>query len=273
MMSRVGAHLRSNAVAYLALFVALTSTSVAAVALQNNSVLSRNIKNGEVKRPDIARNAVDSSKVADRSIRQADLAPGLNAATLGHLAPSAFALAGHNHDAQYVNEGQPNSVTSGMVVDQQRSVSIPLSSFMDCSGSGAPLDFSSGADAAPDYTLLASAEAYYIRWDNTTGSEDNHPICTQITVPPDYAGNGVLRIAASKSGDTAPAVEELFVSTNGNVGDTGTLSASLASYDVTPGPLTAGGRLVINIVASGSGPPLDDSVDVHAVDLVYDSAQ
>lgn len=41
-------------VAYLALFVALGGTSVAAVSLSKNSVKSKHIKNGQVKRADLA---------------------------------------------------------------------------------------------------------------------------------------------------------------------------------------------------------------------------
>src|SRR5688500_13584798 len=46
-------------VAYLALFVALSGTSYAAVTLSKNSVRSSHIKNGQVKRADLADRAVD----------------------------------------------------------------------------------------------------------------------------------------------------------------------------------------------------------------------
>ena len=51
-------------VALLALIVALGGTSYAAVQLSKNSVLSKHIKSGEVKRPDLAKNAVASRTVA-----------------------------------------------------------------------------------------------------------------------------------------------------------------------------------------------------------------
>jgi hypothetical protein len=69
-------HLRANAVAYLALFVALGGTSMAAVTLKRNSVLSTHIKNGQVKRADIASGAVDSSRVANGSLQAHDFAAG-----------------------------------------------------------------------------------------------------------------------------------------------------------------------------------------------------
>ncbi len=47
-MTRVFSHLRSNAIAYLALFVALGGTSYAAVNLPANSVGNRQLKNHSI---------------------------------------------------------------------------------------------------------------------------------------------------------------------------------------------------------------------------------
>jgi hypothetical protein len=69
-------HLRSNAVAYLALFVALGGTSYAAIKLPAGSVGSKQIKNGTVKNADLAANAVTSPKVRDGSLLSADFRAG-----------------------------------------------------------------------------------------------------------------------------------------------------------------------------------------------------
>jgi hypothetical protein len=63
-------------VAYIALFVALGGTSYAAVTLSNNSILSRHIKNGQVKRSDLADRAVNAAKVADGSLLAKDFKAG-----------------------------------------------------------------------------------------------------------------------------------------------------------------------------------------------------
>ena len=63
-------------IAYLALFVALSGTSYAAVTLSNNSVLSRHIKAGQVKRSDLANKAGNASKVADGSLLAEDFKAG-----------------------------------------------------------------------------------------------------------------------------------------------------------------------------------------------------
>ena len=63
-------------VALMALFVALGGSSYAAITLSNNSVKSKHIAKGNVKRSDIGRNAVNSAKVAAGSLRSSDFAAG-----------------------------------------------------------------------------------------------------------------------------------------------------------------------------------------------------
>lgn len=63
-------------VALLAVFIALGGTSYSAITLSKNSVKSKHIVNGQVKRPDIARSAVSSRKVKDFSLLAKDFEPG-----------------------------------------------------------------------------------------------------------------------------------------------------------------------------------------------------
>jgi hypothetical protein len=64
------------AVALLALFVALGGTSYAAITLSKNSVKSRHIARGEVKRSDIGRDAVNSARVKDFTLAASDFREG-----------------------------------------------------------------------------------------------------------------------------------------------------------------------------------------------------
>jgi hypothetical protein len=65
-------HLRRHAIGYLALFCfALGGTAIALPG--KNKVDSGDIKNGQVKRKDLAANAVNSSKVADESLKGSDI--------------------------------------------------------------------------------------------------------------------------------------------------------------------------------------------------------
>jgi hypothetical protein len=64
------------AVALLALFVALGGTGYAAVALQKNSVGSKQLRKGAVKNPKIAANAVTGAKVKQQSLSAGDFRIG-----------------------------------------------------------------------------------------------------------------------------------------------------------------------------------------------------
>jgi hypothetical protein len=63
-------------VSVIALIVAMGGTGYAALTLPKNSVKSATIKNGQVKKADIAKNAVDTTRVKDASLLAADFAPG-----------------------------------------------------------------------------------------------------------------------------------------------------------------------------------------------------
>jgi hypothetical protein len=76
-MPRLLGHLRSNAIAYVALFVALGGTAYAAVNLPPNSVGTEQLKNSAVTKKKIKRNAVTTKKVRDATLRKQDFAPGV----------------------------------------------------------------------------------------------------------------------------------------------------------------------------------------------------
>jgi hypothetical protein len=69
-------HVRDNAVAYAALFVALSGTSYAATSLPAHSVGTRQLKTGAVTRSRLHANAVDSAKVRNHTLRRQDFAAG-----------------------------------------------------------------------------------------------------------------------------------------------------------------------------------------------------
>ena len=66
-MNTIAHHLRSNALAYVALFIALTSTSYAAITIPNNSVGNKQLK----------KDAVDAKKVKNKTLLAEDFKAGL----------------------------------------------------------------------------------------------------------------------------------------------------------------------------------------------------
>jgi hypothetical protein len=74
--------------ASVALFASVGGSSYAGIRLGRDSVLSRNIKNGQVKRPDLARDAVGSSQVQNGSLLATDFKSGqLPAGPVGPQGP------------------------------------------------------------------------------------------------------------------------------------------------------------------------------------------
>jgi hypothetical protein len=100
----------ANVISVVALFVALSAGAYAAFSLPKNSVKSKNIVNGQVKKADLAAKSVDGSKVKPNSLGGANIDESTlgqvpsalnatnatnatnagNANTLGTLAPTAY---------------------------------------------------------------------------------------------------------------------------------------------------------------------------------------
>lgn len=76
MLRRFTSHARRNAIAYLALFVALGGTSYAALRLPPNSVGERQLKRGAVTSSKIAARAVTSSTIRDGALLARDFRAG-----------------------------------------------------------------------------------------------------------------------------------------------------------------------------------------------------
>jgi hypothetical protein len=76
MSQRILSHLKSNLVAYLALFVALGGSSYAAVRLTPGSVHTSALAKGAVTHKKLAANSVSSRNVVNGSLTTADVKPG-----------------------------------------------------------------------------------------------------------------------------------------------------------------------------------------------------
>src|SRR5688500_13660868 len=83
MSARIAQHIRSNVVGYMALFVALSGTAYAVDGdlPGQNQVGSEDIIDGEVKRDDIAGDAVRTGKVLNETLLAEDIATGAISST------------------------------------------------------------------------------------------------------------------------------------------------------------------------------------------------
>lgn len=87
----------ANVTAFLALFIALSASSYAAIALPANSVGTKQIKKGAVTKGKLAARAVDGSKVVPGSLTGRDIRAGsltganIDVATLGKVPSAATA--------------------------------------------------------------------------------------------------------------------------------------------------------------------------------------
>jgi hypothetical protein len=76
-MKKAVSHLRANAIAYLALFVALGGTSYAAISIPRNSVGTRQLRNGAVTAGKLARGSVTAVKLGKRTVAPTNLSSSI----------------------------------------------------------------------------------------------------------------------------------------------------------------------------------------------------
>jgi hypothetical protein len=177
---------------------------------------------------------------------------------------------------------EPNDVPN-----VQRSISIPLTSFVDCStASGALLDFSSGADNAPDFVNSPeSGGGFTITYDHDANPDHDFRICAQLMVPADYASGGTFQVRTTKDGDNGYFEEYLYCAANVNNSGLGYYAYTDFVYEssstllwCTPGmALTAGSSLSFYLAVSGGAGccaiGTDDNVSIHSVAFVYTATQ
>jgi hypothetical protein len=155
-----------------------------------------------------------------------------------------------------------------------RSVSLPLASFLNVSA-GTTIDFSSGADNAPDFATNGAAPTLVA--DDDPGGQDLNDVASTLTVPPDAIAGGSGSITLRISKDAHGGVNDnLFgrLSVNGGgpelCSTETTTSATNTSYTLTcPSTFSPGDSVAVDIAAS----PLDDVIRIHSVEFRYTAVQ
>lgn len=122
-MSRIRPHLTyANVVSTLCLFVVLGGVSVAAMKLQEDSVKSKHIVNGQVKRGDLASNAATASAHVDPDTCVA--APGLNPCTPEHARGVTAIARTDGGDYCVTAPGKDGSTTAAAITPEYNGTSL-----------------------------------------------------------------------------------------------------------------------------------------------------
>jgi hypothetical protein len=171
MPSKLRCHLTyANVVSTVCLFVVLSGSAYAAVTLSKNSVRSRHIKNGQVKRADIADFAVTSAKVADSSLLAQDFKtgqlpagpkgdPGATSVT-ARIATGSGTVTANCQPGERATGGGAHSA-EGIVVGQGP-VWTGLTFYAPPSGPGSPYTPTAWSAAAETPTVPADVTAYVV---------------------------------------------------------------------------------------------------------------
>lgn len=154
MSHAIRTHLRSNVVGYAALFLALTSPAWGRAVLEPDSVGSRQIRDGQVKREDIGTSQVRSDHIRNRQVAAEDIGrlDGLNLADDAAIAfgPRGARLSGHFPDVQL----DGGLVTTGSIASGLAPARVLISpagniSLLGSSGNGRLELFESDATGSP----------------------------------------------------------------------------------------------------------------------------
>jgi hypothetical protein len=112
--SRIRAHVRNNVVGYVAVFIALSGTAYAADTVGSSdiideSILSQDIKNDEVKAPDLGANSVGSGKIVNDTVQGLDI--------LDDTIASADIQQGSVRSADLINDTSASALTGTDVLN------------------------------------------------------------------------------------------------------------------------------------------------------------
>ncbi len=244
MSSSIRTHLRSNVVGYVAVFLALSGGAYAA-GLKANSVRSKQIKDGQVKNPDLGAGSVTSDKVApdsltggqidESSLAQVPSAASADAATnagqLGGQAPSAFQrrVTGTCTGTQAIKSvGTDGTVTCGSAGGSGTVTQVSTGTGL----SGGPITTTGTIDLAAAYRLPQGCTSGQVAKSN--GS--NVWACANDSTAPTGTAGGDLSGTYPSPTIAANAVNSAKVADNTLTGtdiDESTLDAAVVQKRVT----------------------------------------
>jgi hypothetical protein len=156
MLNRIGMHLRGNVVAYLALFLALGGSAVAAKKistkqLANNAVKTGKIANNAVTSPKIGKGAVTGDKIAAGAVSAGKLDADVKAAkaygviniTATDISPTYSIDQSRSSGIASVSEPTAGATSGVACVDFTEGVKAVVVSGVDSAGAVSPFAFAS----------------------------------------------------------------------------------------------------------------------------------
>ena len=251
--TRIGEHIRSNVVGYIALFCFAIGGTAVANHGDPNSITSRDIVNRQVKKPDVAANAITGAKITGGAVT----APKIAAGAVGSTAIADGSIGG----------ADVNDVTRG--------VNLPIASFVN-SSDGEPIDFVQSADNDPD---LQAGNFPHIEYDAVPGQVDSDQIGSSLMVPPDYASGGELAFRVTEGIPPGAQTEQIrcFVTVNAgapSAAATTPLAAQLPSQTVVVTPVAAyAAGDSVGVICDQSNAAADQAVRIHTVEFRYTATQ
>jgi len=166
-----------------------------------------------------------------------------------------------------------------------RAISVPLTAFVDCESPGGYLPWTNEPTGSrPQFLHLPSPKGVVIEFDATPGEEDdNHGICTQLMLPPDYVSGTVPTVAAHVAVITPIDPPEALAVGMHHADGISNCNASLSGFaDVelvtctigTLTPLAPGTSFSLFLrILGGGGEPNNDGVQIHSIELRYQSTK
>jgi hypothetical protein len=216
--------------------------------------------------------AADNNAVADLTI----LPGGAAAMTIGGASTTALTVTTDSTGTAEVVL-PTDAISAGEITNVERSIPLPLGSWVPCAGTVPGVWDASGADTEPD--LVASPAGHLvIVFDDTGGSVDADTICNTFTVPADWASGGALRARVTQDGATAEI--ETFSCTASLDGDTasaanaGSNASQTAVQTVTSTPaITWAAGKAIQVACTQGNASADDTVNIHSIEAFYTATQ
>jgi hypothetical protein len=153
-MSALTRYVRDNVLGFLAIFIALSAGAYAIDVAPRNSVVSKSVRNGAIKRVDLARNSVDGSKVINGSLTGAD------------IDEASLAIEGDGNSGGTVTSITAGAGLDGGAITNQGTIALhqcPASQLLKSTGDG--YGCAEDSDTATTYTADA---ARGIELDGTT---------------------------------------------------------------------------------------------------------